>query len=119
MKLEVRNAALIKPVPEHSGTANVWYLFTKKDKGSWGSVKFTEFAVEFEVPGGGVLEPHRHNTEEWYYILSGRAVMTIEDESKDVYPGDLIFIPPNALHTIKPKGQHYPLRGFCFSVPAK
>ena len=40
---------------------------------------------------------HKLTTSEVYYIMSGRGVMYIDDETSAVGPGDTIYIPPNAV----------------------
>ncbi len=52
-------------------------------------------------PGQTTL-PHRLKTSsEVYYILQGRGVMTIDDESLNVGPGDTVYIPPDSVQYIK------------------
>ena len=114
--MEIRNVSQIEPIIEHGGTGHAWVLFEgARDKLGGG----IEIVNEFEVRGGETLEFHAHNTEEFYYILYGRGEMTVDGETEDVCPGDLIHIPPGALHSIKPKGKHYPIHVFCFAVSVK
>lgn len=62
--------------------------------------------AEARVPVGGVTTPHHHpQTEEIYYILRGSGRMTIDDQQRDVGPGDAIAIPPGSRHTIENTGQ--------------
>jgi len=108
-EMQVRNIFKIKETTKmHRGTCNIWPLFEKE-------LGTNIFAVEAEV--ANVLVPHRHNHHEFFYILHGRGVMKVEDEEGDVYPGDLIYIPPNALHSIRPKGKEYPIHYLCFGAP--
>jgi mannose-6-phosphate isomerase-like protein (cupin superfamily) len=61
--------------------------------------------AEARLAPGAATTPHHHAaTEEIYYILSGTAVMTIEQESRPVEPGDAIAIPPGQQHTIRNTG---------------
>lgn len=47
-------------------------------------------------------KPHLHKkTEEIYYILKGRGLMTIDDEKQEVETGDMIPVPRNKFHTIE------------------
>jgi mannose-6-phosphate isomerase-like protein (cupin superfamily) len=48
--------------------------------------------------------PHQLKTSEVYYILEGEGQMFIDDESEYVYPGQTIYIPPNAKQYIKNTG---------------
>ncbi|MDQ0867337.1 cupin domain-containing protein [Arthrobacter globiformis] len=65
---------------------------------------FLDFIGEFTVDPGAQLEPHYHDTYEFYYVLSGEGVMQIEMEAAHVRPGDLIKIDRNARHTIRATG---------------
>lgn len=47
---------------------------------------------------------HRLKTDETYYILQGKGVMHINDESAEVESGDAIDIPPNATQWIENSG---------------
>ncbi len=49
-------------------------------------------ANEFEVKGGEQVFPHTHPTHEFYYVTSGRGIMTIDGETAEVSQGDLIYI---------------------------
>jgi len=61
--------------------------------------------AEARLAAGAATTPHHHAvTEEIYYILSGTAVMTIEQESRPVEAGDAIAIPPGLQHTIRNTG---------------
>jgi mannose-6-phosphate isomerase-like protein (cupin superfamily) len=57
--------------------------------------------AEARVSVGGRTTPHYHpKAEEIYYILAGRGLMRISDETREVGAGDAIAIPPGAVHTI-------------------
>jgi methionyl-tRNA synthetase len=45
--------------------------------------------------------PHSHDEHETFLILSGRGLMSVDDETSEVSTGDLIYLPPNSYHTIK------------------
>ena len=48
---------------------------------------FLELVSEWEVAGGGRVDPHSHPTHEFYYIISGRGIMKIADEEREVDRG--------------------------------
>ena len=54
-----------------------------------------------EVPLRSEQPIHSHEPEQCYYIIKGKGLMIIEDESKEVSEGDAIYIPPNSKHGIK------------------
>jgi mannose-6-phosphate isomerase-like protein (cupin superfamily) len=77
---------------------------------------YLELANEFEVPGGSSVYPHSHPTHEFYYVLSGRGVMTIGDERREIAQDDLVYIPPDTVHSLTPVSDHAPIHCFCFAV---
>jgi len=58
--------------------------------------------AETTLPAGAETEEHYHpQTEEIYYVLRGRGLMTLEGEKREVRPGDGILIPPGTSHRIR------------------
>ena len=47
------------------------------------------------VPAGGVDAQQPHKEEEVYYVVSGRAMVRVDDEDRSVQPGSVIFAPPD------------------------
>ena len=69
------------------------------------------------VKPGKVTLPHRFKTaSEVYYILRGKGIIHIDDESADVSSGDTIYIPPMAVQYIENKG-HENLEFLCIVCP--
>jgi mannose-6-phosphate isomerase-like protein (cupin superfamily) len=52
------------------------------------------------MPDGQSREHYHHELEEAYYLLTGQAHMTVDEEIRTVGPGDTIVIPPGARHRI-------------------
>jgi mannose-6-phosphate isomerase-like protein (cupin superfamily) len=46
------------------------------------------------------LEAHRDPFEEIYFMMQGTAEMRVDDESKQVGPGDATWIPTGSLHSL-------------------
>jgi phosphinothricin acetyltransferase len=44
---------------------------------------------------------HSHKPEQCYYIIEGKGLMTVDDETKEVVAGDAIYLPSNSRHGIK------------------
>ncbi len=62
--------------------------------------------------------PHKfHEASEVYYILKGKGLMHIDDETAEVSPGDTIYIPPRAVQWIENKGSD-DLEFLCIVDPA-
>jgi mannose-6-phosphate isomerase-like protein (cupin superfamily) len=73
--------------------------------------------AEARLPAGAATTPHYHPAaEEIYYLLEGRGRMQIEDDVREVGPGDAVAIPPGARHQIATIGAT-PLRFLCCCAP--
>ena len=42
--------------------------------------------------------------------------MTIDGEEREISQGDLVHIPPNLVHSLRPVSDHAPIHCFCFAV---
>ena len=78
--MDVRSIEDTEPVVEHNGTVPVWWLVNAREMKEITDGGYLELVNEFEVPGGGQVFPHSHPTHEFYYVMTGRGIMTIEDE---------------------------------------
>jgi len=56
------------------------------------------------VKPGEITFPHRLRTSEVYYILDGKGIMHIDEETREVFPGQAVYIPPLATQRIKNHG---------------
>jgi mannose-6-phosphate isomerase-like protein (cupin superfamily) len=61
-------------------------------------------AEETLEPGQAVAPHHHREIEEIYYILSGRGVMKVGDEKREVAAGDAIYVPRGNSHTLENTG---------------
>ena len=61
------------PVVEHNGTVPVWWMVNSREMKDLTDGGFLELVNEFEVAGGGYVDPHSHPTHEFYYVLRGGA----------------------------------------------
>ena len=61
--------------------------------------------AEETLPPGCAVTPHRHRQiEEIYYIVSGRGLMTVGEETREVEAGDAVYVPRDQRHTLKNTG---------------
>ena len=90
------------PVVEHNGTVPVWWMIESREFKDITDGGFLELVNEFEVPGGGLVDPHSHPTHEFYYVMNGRGIMTIDGEDRAIGQGDLVYIPPDKVHSLRP-----------------
>ena len=112
--MDVRSIEGVPMVPMHQGTTPVWYLWEPRELREATLGGYIELAGEFVVEAGGRVQPHSHHTHEFYYVLGGRAIMTIEDDEREVVPGDMIHIPPDNVHSIRPLSPNASIR--CFVI---
>src|SRR5438445_3679916 len=88
--MDVRSIEDVAPEVEHNGTVPVWWLVRPRELFEITHGGHLELVNEFEVVGGGSVYPHQHPTHEFYYVTSGRGIMTIEDEDREISQGDLV-----------------------------
>ncbi len=69
------------------------------------------------APGASTQEHYHRVTEEIYYITHGVGRMRIENETREVGPGDAIAIPPGQRHKLWNTGPEV-LRLLCCCAPA-
>ncbi len=50
--------------------------------------------------GPGAMEPHSHHKEEVYIFTKGNGYVVVDDVFYPVGPGDVAYIPPDALHSV-------------------
>ena len=67
--MDVRNIEDVAPVVEHNGTVPVWWMVNSREMKDITDGGFLELVNEFEVAGGGYVDPHSHPTHEFYYVL--------------------------------------------------
>lgn len=114
--MDVRSIEEVAPEIEHNGTVPVWWLVRPEELKEITQGGHLELVSEFEVAGGGLVDPHHHPTHEFYYVTSGRGIMEIDGETREIGQGDLVHIPPNAVHSLRPVSAHAPIHCFCFAV---
>lgn len=119
MALDVRSIEDVTPIVEHNGTVPVWWMVKSREFKDLTDGGFLELVNEFEVAGGGMVDPHSHPTHEFYYVLNGRGIMTIEGVDREIAQGDLVYIPPDQEHTLRPVSDNAPIHCFCFAIGVK
>jgi len=67
--------------------------------------------VEQTFPTGGGTALHLHEQgDELFYVISGRGTATLGGTTDGIGPGDVIFVPRNAVHRIENLNSDEPLR---------
>src|SRR6201747_1810658 len=117
--MDVRSIEEVEPIIEHNGTVPVWWLVNPREMFDITDGGFLELVSEFEVAGGGLVDPHQHPTHEFYYVTSRRRLMPSGDEGREIGQGDLLHTPPDTVHSLRPVSDHAPIHCFCFAVGVK
>jgi quercetin dioxygenase-like cupin family protein len=114
--VDVRSIEQVQMLPMHHGTTPVWWLVEPRSMRGQTAGGYLELVAEFAVEAGGAVHPHSHHTQEYYYVLSGRGIMTIDEEEREVVAGDFIHIPPDQEHSIRTVSDTAPLRALVFAI---
>ncbi len=61
--------------------------------------------AQASLPPGLISLRHSLRTSEVYYIIQGKGIMHLDDETAKVFPGQVIYIPPGAVQYIENSGQ--------------
>ena len=62
------------------------------------------FLAIAKLEKGRRIEAHVDPMEEIYFVLSGSGEMRVDDETRQVGPGDATWIPVGSLHALKNNG---------------
>jgi uncharacterized cupin superfamily protein len=67
-----------------------------------GKKRFPQLGVNISVlqPGESLGRYHRENAQEDFLVVSGRCVVIVEDEERELGPWDLFHSPPGTAHMI-------------------
>lgn len=107
-------------ISEHGGTIESSLLIPFEQMREQTEGGHLHVISEFEIAPGGALEPHYHDTIEYYFGLSGTGRVQIDDEVVTLRPGDIVEIPRNAVHTAWPEsegeGEPEPMRALAVSI---
>ncbi len=117
--MDVRSIESVEPSIEHDGTVEVWWLYKPREMLEATDGGYLELVSEFEIGRGEKVHPHTHPTFEFYYVTRGRGVMQIGNEKREVFPGDLVKIPPNEIHSLWPASKNSSIHCFCFAIGLK
>jgi len=98
--VDVRNAKNIEAIKEHNNTVTSKFYFQFSELRDVTEGSYFQFFDECFVEAGVEIEPHKHNSHEFYYILEGTGIMKVGDDKKEVGPADLVHVPANEPHSI-------------------
>lgn len=54
---------------------------------------------------GKAIEPHADPMEEIYFIASGSGEMAVDEDRREVGPGDAVWLPAGSVHGLKNNGK--------------
>jgi mannose-6-phosphate isomerase-like protein (cupin superfamily) len=52
----------------------------------------------YVLPAGGTDPQSPHTEDEAYYVVSGKAQITVADENRDVQAGSIVYVEKNVAH---------------------
>lgn len=85
-------------MPAHNGEGEIKMNFFFEDQKNVGMWNFFAYA---ELPVGATVGYHKHQgNDEWYFILDGKATVTIDDETRVIKKGDGILTKSGSSHGI-------------------
>ncbi len=58
----------------------------------------------WQLAPGAIYHRHRHEVPEIYFITDGRALWTVDDDTREVGPGMTIYTKPGAVHRMENLG---------------
>jgi mannose-6-phosphate isomerase-like protein (cupin superfamily) len=69
----------MEPISEHDGTVTSWFMYPKESLREATEGSYLEFVNEFQLDAGVSIQPHLHNSHEFYYVLKGGGIMRVGD----------------------------------------
>ena len=91
----------MEPVSEHHGTVTSWFMYPKESLREATEGSYLEFVNEFQLEPGVSIEPHKHNSHEFYYVLKGGGTMRVGEDTHEMVPGEMVHIGPNEVHSLR------------------
>src|SRR5438045_3755686 len=65
------------------------------------------------------VTPPAHADHQFNHVTSGKGIMVIEGDEREISQGDLVHIPPDAVHSLRPVSDNASIHCFCFAVGVK
>lgn len=102
----VRSEATDLVTAEYGGQFRRLYPWKGVADPPWGGAIMTIAPGERSVA-------HDHDEEETFIILTGEGVMSVDDETRPVSEGDVVYLPRFSRHFVKNASIDQPLTVFC------
>lgn len=90
----------VSAVSEHNDTVRSYFMIGMEELRDQTLGSYLQLVNEFVVEPLVAIQPHYHNSHEFYYVLSGQATVRVGNRVEQVNPGSLIHTPPNIAHSI-------------------
>src|SRR5262245_20660506 len=74
---------------EHAASGRLYFEFIRSHDLSVGL---------YELPAGGTDPQGPHTEDEVYYVVAGRATVTVGDADRAIVPGSVIFVAADVVH---------------------
>ncbi|MBV9564819.1 MAG: cupin domain-containing protein [Bradyrhizobium sp.] len=92
--MHIQAASDAKTKNEYGGDFRRLFPWPETVDTPWGSAWMT-------VKPGSSSTPHSHAERETFIILDGTGLMTVDQESRQVTKGDVIYLPPESQHSLQ------------------
>jgi oxalate decarboxylase/phosphoglucose isomerase-like protein (cupin superfamily) len=102
----VRSEAQDHVTDEYGGRFRRLYPWEGVASPPWGGAIMT-------IAPGDSSTPHNHDEEETFIFLSGEGVMSVDDETRRVGKGDVVYLPRFSRHLVKNVSPDKPLEVLC------
>jgi mannose-6-phosphate isomerase-like protein (cupin superfamily) len=76
-------------IQTHAERGKLYYEFLREPSMSLGL---------YVLPAGGTDPQQPHNEDEVYYVISGRAMITVGEETQAIQPGSTVFVGKHVPH---------------------
>ncbi len=104
--MHIRKASTDVSKSEYGGDFRRIYPWAEVATPPWGSAWMT-------IAPGQTSNPHNHDEDETFIILSGTGFMTVDSETKPVEKGDVIYLPRFSQHHLQNASSMQPLELLC------
>jgi mannose-6-phosphate isomerase-like protein (cupin superfamily) len=105
-EMYVQPAATAKSADEYGGDFRRLHPWPDAVETPWGSAWMT-------IRPGTSSMPHSHDEQETFIILNGTGEMKVNEETRAVAKGDVIYLPPFSQHSLVNTSASEPLELLC------
>ncbi len=114
-EMDVPNGA-VRPTIERDDECLTHFMVHRDELRQETMGSYLESISEIELKPGAELAPYHREGDEFYYILSGEALVSIGYHEQRVSAGELVRIPRDAVRSLRPSAPDGACRALAFAV---